>query len=175
VEKTLKRKTAGAKHLAAYIEKTLLNNPHTLMEDCEELYDMTLDELEDMARGELEDFTPTSPPAPISGPKTTSPGTTTPAPSAPAQRAPNVADISPDNLAWLGSLGKRGGPYSIRCAQVATELGLTIPEGVEEPQAGQLLARAKELMAAGEQLENPSSEMWLGRGTLKAHKVKVSD
>jgi hypothetical protein len=174
VEKTLKRKTAGAKHLAAYIEKTLLNNPHTLMEDCEELYDMTLDELEDMARGELEEFTPTRPPAPISGPKTTSPGTTTPAPSAPAQRAPDVAGVSPDNLAWLGSLGKGGGAYAIRCAQVATELGLTIPEGVEEPQAGQLLARAKKLMAAGEQLENPSSEMWQGRETLKAHKVTIT-
>lgn len=171
VEKTLKRKTAGAKHLAAYIEKTLLNNPHTLMEDCEELYDMTLDELEDMGRDELED-TPTRPPAPISGPKTAAGGTTTPAPVAQANRAPMVTGVSAENMTWLGD---RPTDYAIRCAEKATELGLTIPEGVEAPQAGQTLAEAQKLKAAGEQLENPTGEMWQGRKPLKAHKVKVSD
>jgi hypothetical protein len=43
VEKKLNIKTKGAKHLGPYIEKTLINNPHTLMsealEDCD-LYDL---------------------------------------------------------------------------------------------------------------------------------------
>jgi len=170
VEKKLKTKTKTAKNLAPYIEEILINNPHTLMS--EDLEDRDLNDLHDLAAGDLEELAITRPPAPISGPKTAAGGTTTPAPVSRAQRAPMVTGVSAENMAWLGD---RPTDYQLRCAKAATELGFTIPEGLDVPQAGQLLAEARKLKAAGEQLENPSSEMWLGRETLKAHKVKISD
>lgn len=174
VEKKLKTKTKTAKNLATYIEKILLNNPHTLMS--EDLEDRDLNDLHDLAAGDLEEVAFERPPAPISAPKTAAGGTTTPAPVARAKRPLMVTGVSAENMAWLGD---RPTDYAIRCAQVATELGLTIPEGLDVPQAGQLLRAALDLVAPGEklgeQLDNPTAEMWQGRETLKAHKVKVSD
>ena len=175
VEEQLKKKTKTAKkNLATYIAKILINNPQTLMSEDTEF--MTLNELENEVAGDLEEVAFERPPAPISAPKTAAGRTTTPAPVARAKKPLMVEGVSAENMAWLGD---RPTDYAIRCAQVATELGLTIPEGLDVPQAGQLVRAALDLVASGEklgeQLDNPTGEMWQGRETLKAHKVKVSD
>jgi biotin operon repressor len=170
VEKKLKTKTKGAKNLTRYIAEILTNNPHTLIS--EDLEDSHLLDLHDLAAGDVEELPIMTPPEALSAPKTTSATPTTPAPTSRPSRAVVVAGVSPANMAWLGD---RPTEYQLRCAKVADELGLIIPVGVDAPQVGQLLVAARELVEAGEQPENPTTEIWLGRATLKRHTVTISD
>jgi hypothetical protein len=60
--------------------------------------------------------------------------------------AARTGGLSGANKAWLGS---RTSHYAIRYAQVATELGIEIPEGLDIAEAGQLVAKAKEKTSGG--------------------------
>lgn len=157
MEKQLKKKTKTANHLGPFIKEILMNNPHTLMP--EDLYFEDLNSLESMAEATGVEFVTIGPSKAHTRPKTSPAGTSAPATVKAAQRTAPVESVLAPNRAWLGN---RPTEYQRRCAQVADELGLTIPAGLDPASVGQVLKQVQDLKQVGEQPETVTSDHWRG-------------
>lgn len=151
VKKQLNKRLKGATVIEPYIATILETNPWCLLPEGFE-----------PSRPYLEDDTTPQPEA-----AETVETVTPPKRAKSPQPQPGV---SSDNMAWLGETGGSS-EYRLRCAQVATELGLTIPLGTDTASAGQALRQALDLQAAGEKPQTLTSEMWQGRAEVSAQVV----